>query len=178
MNNNTKLLKTLIEGMVAKEVKKQLPILLQELLGKGDDEQEPSQPPMVKQPTRQPLQKNSLMELLGGMEQLAQNAEPVAPKVTKTYTKNPMINAILNETVNDLSVRESGRAPSVALDGMLSMNSNSEEGLLNESVHNIPQQPTGPAESVLDFKGKDAAVDKIMNFDFKAILAKSKTIKR
>ena len=166
MNANTKLLKTLIEQMVSKEVKKQLPILLQELLTKDaePDTIVPSAAPKKQSNT-------SLLELMTKQE--PQPRQVVTPKVAKTYTKDPMINAILNETVNDLSTRESGRSPYVGMDGSLSMNSNSDEGMLNESIAPGHQQHIGTTDSVLDFKGKDPAVDNLMKWDFKAILAKS-----
>lgn len=167
MNDNTKLLKNLIEQMVSKEVKKQLPLLLHELLGKEDEL------PTMPQPSTNKPMRSSLMELVGGME-TSKPQPTVTPRVTKQYTKNPMFNAILNQTVNDLSSREGGRAPSVSMDGNFSMTDMSEVGILNESI--VPTQNISmpSAESVLDYKGKDAAVDNLMKWDFKAILEKSK----
>jgi hypothetical protein len=167
MNANTKLLKTLIEQMVSKEVKKQLPLLLQELLTK---DAEPDVTPSAPIPRKQ--SNTSLLELMSQQEPQPRQVA-TTPKVAKTYTKDPMINAILNETVNDLSTRESGRSPYVGMDGSLSMNSNPDGGMLNEAIAPSHQQHIATTDSVLDFKGKDPAVDNLMKWDFKAILAKS-----
>lgn len=176
MNNKTAILKGLIERMVSNEVKKQLPILLEELL---TDPQSSTNAPKS-QLTETIKQKSSLRELLAEEKDVSPPVQPPRQKQTKKYSSNPMINSILNSTVNDLSLRESGRAvPAVGLDGQIGMESRIDD--LNESIISQPQRqiseapqfiPTG-AESVLDLKGQNEAVDNLMKWDFSAILKKS-----
>ena len=175
MNNKTAILKGLIEKMVSNEVKKQLPILLEELLTN------PSNNTSIPKPVELTSRTSTLKEILEDKE--VSNVKPApTQKQTKKYSSNPMINSILNSTVNDLSLRESGRAvPSVGLDGQIGMSARIED--LNESIISQPQYNNTKIEasnvsspvidSVLDLKGQSEAVDNLMKWDFSAILKKS-----
>ena len=176
MNSKTSVLKKLIEQLVIKEVKKQVPILLQELLHDDASTHED----VVEERILTPLdaKRKSFKEMLGNTVPPQINQ---VPKEIKKYSKDPMINQILNETVNDLGARESGRAPAVGLDGGFQSQEIGDDGVvLNESISSPALRQSIPqvADSVLDFKGKDPAVDNLMKWDFKAILEKSKSKRR
>ena len=165
MNPKINILKSLIEQLVTKEVNKQLPILLQELLS-GDGE-------LVANSGIPKSDASSLMEMINSKTPITKPSnfrpEAAVPKPLRTYTKNPMINSILNETVNDLQLRESGRSPSVGLDGDF-QSSRGDVGTINETISNSQFIPT--STSILDCKD-DPAVKDLMKWDFSAILKKS-----
>ena len=172
MKLKTDILKKLIEQMVAKEVKRQIPILLQELLYTEAPEKSVTIIPEV-------AKRKSFKELLEEPEPV--NRSPAKPKELKQYTKDPLINQILNETVNDLSMREGGRVPHAGIDSGFESVAVVDDGtFINESISPISGIDSAPVSSgldspsVLDYKGKDAAVDNLMKWDFKAILEKSK----
>lgn len=155
---NTKELYGILEHLVSKEVSKQLPMLLQELLSNSPSKPAPSR--LVNEIVEEEIAPTkSFKELMNS------NVIPVSSRTTtkKTYTKDPILNAVLNETVNDLGLRESGRGPNVALDSEFPTTMTSEDGM----VTTIPK-----SESVLDFK-RDPEVKKVLDRDFSSILKKS-----
>ena len=160
----SKILISLIEQIVVKEVRKQLPILLQECLT----------PPVIQKPSIKIEDDSSLKHLLEQSE-VEEQPRIKPPVVVKKYSTNPMVNQILNETVNDLGLRESGRSPSVGLDGSFTK-LQADGGILNESATNIPNLPLSPSVpvSILDTKDQNPEVEKLMKWDFSAILKKSK----
>lgn len=117
----------IIEHLVAKEVRKQLPVVISEvfqnMMGKQivSEQQKPLAPSVpvkkesVKEQIEQDDMKASLRELFAGVtktgvtipvEQEVDAPPAPAPKQSKQYTKNPIFNKILNETTSDLRARE------------------------------------------------------------------------
>ena len=176
MNSKTAVLKTLIEQIVIKELRKQLPILLQELLSDGGENETETHTPTGSKSFK------SLQSLIS--ETTSTPRVNNIPKAPKKYSKDPMVNSILNETVNDLHLRESGRLPAVGLDGKFSTTASPDVGMLTENIEqinksinceNLPEEVGASGiKSILDYVGKDEAVDNLMKWDFKAILDKSK----
>ena len=156
----SKILIDLIEQLVAKEVRRQLPILLQECLT----------PPAPKL--------DSCNNNITSLKNLMENADVEVPSskppvIAKKYSSNPMVNQILNETVNDLGLRESGRSPSVGLDGTFSK-IRGDVGTLNEAMSVPVHSSMSAPVSILDTKNQNPEVEKLMKWDFSAILKKSK----
>lgn len=105
----------IIEHLVAKEIRKQLPTVIAETFQKmmGNKQVVTEQ----RQPTHQPIQeqveleedkdmmmKASLKELFSGTPVM--RTAQTQPQQQKVFTKNPVINQILNETTNDLRQRD------------------------------------------------------------------------
>lgn len=122
----------LIELIVAKEVRKQLPTIIaetfQNMMGKtvvAETQKPMSQPPQRQQieETIEPVEdeeqgeqvnlKTSLRELFAGTPVMQSQPQTRQPK---QFTKNPVLNQILNETVPDLRSRE-GLAGMAAFQG-------------------------------------------------------------
>jgi hypothetical protein len=109
----------IVEHLVAKEVRKQLPNLiseaLQNMMGKTVVTEEKHTNRLVK--VQKEVEENtmgdtpsdfkaSLRELFAGTP-VMKNPEQVAQtRELKKYTKDPVLNAILNETTNDLRAKE------------------------------------------------------------------------
>ena len=109
----------IIEHLVAKEVRKQLPKLIAEAfqnLGARPVISETKAPAVVKESTVEPPQdefKASLRELFAGVTPTGiKDADPTIretgqpARTARQYTKNPVLNQILNETTGDLRSRE------------------------------------------------------------------------
>lgn len=101
----------IIEHIVAKEVRKQLPGVMSEvfknMMGKPliSEQRKPAPAPVAPEPVEvdeEDDMKTSLRELFSGVTPV----EAVAPAPAKHYAKDPLINQILNETVSDLRQRE------------------------------------------------------------------------
>lgn len=121
----------LIELIVAKEVRKQLPTIIaetfQNMMGKPVVSE--SQKPITHPPQKQPIEENieseeenqdeqvnlkaSLRELFAGTPVMQSQPQTRQPR---QFTKNPIFNQILNETVPDLRARE-GLAGMAAFQG-------------------------------------------------------------
>jgi hypothetical protein len=111
----------IIEHIVAKEVRKQLPAIIaetfQNMMGKSvvteqkrlpepDIEEEIESAKTVEKGSSTKL-KASLRELFAGTPVMKIPPEQSQTKQSKKYTKDPVLNQILNETVSDLKQRES-----------------------------------------------------------------------
>lgn len=102
----------LIELIVAKEVRKQLPTIIaetfQNMMGKSvvTENSHPNveEPNDVSTSNEQINLKTSLRELFAGTPVIQPKNSPRQPK---QFTKNPVLNEILNETIPDLRSRES-----------------------------------------------------------------------
>jgi hypothetical protein len=123
----------IIEHLVAKEIRKQLPTIIaetfQNMMGKPvvNEQRQPVQSIREQiEPTisEDPVDfKASLRDLFAGTPVMKSKNES-GPKLVKQYTRDPKINQILNETVSDLRDREilvgaaafqGGYSPSLAL---------------------------------------------------------------
>ena len=104
-----------IEHLVRKEVRKQLPAIIaetfQNMMGKQvvTEHVQPSQ--VVEEQQTDPLEeeinlKASLREMFAGTSVMGESAPQSRPRAPKQYTKNPILNQILNETTPDLRMRE------------------------------------------------------------------------
>lgn len=135
----------IIEHLVAREVRKQLPQLIgeafQNMIGKSvvSDRQRPVQQPISEAiDQEEPITSETPEDFKMSMRELFAGVTPngvrmpisedgsmhIVPQQPKHYTKDPKLNAILNETVSDLRQRErmvggaafmGGYSPSVAI---------------------------------------------------------------
>lgn len=106
----------IIEHLVAREVRKQLPELIAEVFQNGlnkpilESKKQPKQvaPAPIQEDVQPEEFKSSLKELFSGVTRneaaIVENTQPVAQP--KQYTKNAVLNQILNETRGDLGQRE------------------------------------------------------------------------
>ena len=107
----------IIEMIVAKEVRKQLPTIIaetfQNMMGKQvvSERKQPVQ--TIQEQIDEPIEseqhdlKASLRELFAGTSVMSQPQAPQAgPKPMRQLAKDPVLNQILNETVSDLGARE------------------------------------------------------------------------
>ena len=106
----------IIEHLVAREIRKQLPTLIaetfQNMMGKPQQTiveqiQKPYIDPEIEQPIEEEVSdlKSSLRELFAGTPVMSSKSSQ-APNKSRQFTKDPKLNAILNETVSDLRQRE------------------------------------------------------------------------
>jgi len=110
----------IIEHIVAKEVRKQLPSIIAEtfhnMMGKSVVTERRAAPVEVIKEQVEPQEveveeqatdfKTSLRELFAGTPVMKSHSQPQQAKQPKQYTKNPVLNQILNETTSDLRDRE------------------------------------------------------------------------
>ena len=102
----------IIEHLVRKEVRKQLPVLIEEtfkdMTGKSTvNTNQKIEPVAEEQITEEPINfKASLRELFAGTSVMKSEQQESQDKQIKQYTKDPKLNAILNETKSDLRARE------------------------------------------------------------------------
>ena len=155
----------IIEHLVAKEIRKQLPTLIaetfQNMMGKKIVNEQ-------KQPIRQPIQekievpdeeinlKTSLKELFAGTSVMKTNQ--TQHQQQKVFTKNPVLNQILNETTNDLRQRDRmgggalGYSPALAMVPGFSPMSTTGAGQMMEEepalLKNIPMMPGASSMSI------------------------------
>ena len=108
-------LTNIIEQLVRKEVRKQLPSIIaetfQNMMGKRVvTEQRQSEPHEVYEqnsPQEDALNlKASLREMFAGTAVMNESAPPSIPRAPKQYARDPILNKILNETTSDLRMRE------------------------------------------------------------------------
>lgn len=195
----------IIEHLVAREVRKQLPNVIAEVFQQGlnkqpvlTEKQQPKpQPQAVKEAEEQNELQTSLKELFSGVTPsgMNENQQPVQ-KPQKQYTKNPILNQILNETSGDLRQRERMVGGAAAVAGYSTMPSPSElaaaasipvsappvlaEG--QESRH-VPMAAMPEGVSVLDVAKAgmvpEGVSEALTNFDrMKKILEQSKGKRR
>lgn len=116
----------IIEHLVAKEIRKQLPTIIaetfQNMMGKPIITEQIHPVQTIKEEKSKDF-KTSLKDLFAGTPVIKSEDES-GPKPIKQYTKDPKLNQILNETVSDLRDRErlvgaaafqGGYSPSLAL---------------------------------------------------------------
>jgi len=104
----------IIEHLVAREVRKQLPKIISEVFQNGLNKPVLTETQSVKnieEPIKENVEQNelktSLKELFSGVTpSIPSNDGASIQKVQKQYTKNPILNQILNETSGDLKQRE------------------------------------------------------------------------
>ncbi len=111
----------IVEHLVAREVRKQLPKLIAETFQNMTDKsvvteiKQSPQPDMVRE--RKEVNENtigdeptdfktSLRELFAGTPVMKTPTQISQPREPKKYAKDPILNAILNETTNDLRAKE------------------------------------------------------------------------
>lgn len=116
-----------IEHIVAREIRKQLPKIISEVFQNGlnkpilEAQTQPKQlaPAPIQEDLQQDDMKTSLRELFSGVSRVED--APMAPqsqaKPEKQYTKNPILNKILNETTADLRQRDRFMSPAAAMAG-------------------------------------------------------------
>jgi len=113
-----------IEHLVAKEVRKQLPAIISETLRNMKGKSLVSEQRQPAQPIREQVDNDveatpsdfraSLKELFAGTPVIRQ--EPREKKIIQ-YAKDPVLNAILNETTSDLRAKEMGVSGAAMLGG-------------------------------------------------------------
>jgi len=145
----------IIEQLVKKEVRKQLPVLIEEtfqnMTGKSTINNNQNREPVVKEQveeleiTEDPIDfKASLRELFAGTP-VMRNPELTSPqtKQIKQYTKDPKLNAILNETISDLRDKER-LVGAAAMAGGYSPSLNMIPGF-NPSAESMREMPAEPS---------------------------------
>jgi len=157
-----------VEREVHRQVSKQLPKLLFEMLG-----QKPSVPQtlvkedLVSDPDSTPVSKNVATYT---------NVPTPQKKVIKRYAKDPVLNAILNETTPGIpqsDVDEGVPLPNFSRIGVSNEFMGEMKEILNESnIGSVPSQPEEMIEETPPSSGPD--LSKLFNKNFKAILEKSK----
>lgn len=157
-----------IEREVERQVSKQLPKLLFEMLG-----QKPSQQTMVREdiasdPDAMPIPRKV-------QPQVALPTAVPQKKVTKRYAKDPVLNAILNETTPGLP--QTGIDTGVPLPNFERVGVSQEfmgemKEILNESSNLTNVEPEEMIEQPTPSAGPD--LSKLFNKNFKAILDQSK----
>ena len=152
-------LRDFIRPLVAEEVQKQLPKLLFEMLGQ--------QPKAV-------IRESAT--IIAPKISSQQPITPQQPKPIKRYAKNPMLNAVLNETVPGLPATPYGNMgipiPDFNKVGVSEEFMGNIREIMNENVSvptNTPEPETGTAGI--------PNLANLFNKDFKSILEKSKKIK-
>jgi hypothetical protein len=108
----------IIEHLVAREVRKQLPTVISEvfqnMMGNKPvitEKKEPEERAPIREQQEPDEFKASLKELFAGVTPTGvhvpePNVDKPAPRQARQYTKNPVLNQILNETTGDLRQRE------------------------------------------------------------------------
>lgn len=106
----------IIEHLVAREVRKQLPAIIAEtfknMMGKSVVTEQQSQPIQEQVERNSILDKEkidfkaSLKELFSGTPVIKSTEQSEMPKPIRQFTKDPVLNQILNETTSDLRQRE------------------------------------------------------------------------
>lgn len=104
----------IIEHLVSKEIRKQLPTVIAEVFQNmmanktvvsENKELDPSVKENIQEEEEHSDLKTSLRELFSGVTPVAK-PQAATPKQTRQYTKNPVLNQILNETTADLRSRD------------------------------------------------------------------------
>ncbi len=112
----------MIHRLVAEEIKKQLPKALNEAIAKGiqnsqllEDKQVPKQQKMESEDIESDFRK-SMMDMFEGddLDDVSMIQQPTQLREQKTYTKDPKINAILNETTPFSNQQRTGMAGAAA----------------------------------------------------------------
>lgn len=120
----------IIEHLVAREVRKQLPNVIAEVFQQGLNKQSvltgkqhpKPQPEISKEADEQADLQTSLKELFSGVTPTGINENrQVISKPQRQYTTNPVWNQILNETNGDLRQRERMAGGAAMVDGYSSM---------------------------------------------------------
>jgi len=141
-----------IEHLVAKEVRKQLPAIISETLrnmqGKSlvSEQRKPAQP-IIEQVDNDveatPSDfKASLRELFAGTP-VIRRQEPQEKKIIQ-YAKDPVLNAILNETTSDLRSKEHPLA--AAYMGNFDRSATADMGMVEENPAFARNMPTMPSQ--------------------------------
>lgn len=156
----------IIEHLVAREVRKQLPAIISEtfqnMMGKKVVTEQKRAPQPIQEDVE--IQENtieegptdfkaSLRELFAGTAVMQKAPQP-SPTEVRQYTKNPILNQILNETTGDLRSRErlvgaaafqGGYSPSLSM--VPGFNPNAAGGEMQPEadgfLNNIPTMPAG-----------------------------------
>ena len=122
----------IIEHLVAKEIRKQLPAIIaetfQNMMGKSIVNEQRQSVRSIREEIEEPSSeeqqdfKSSLRELFAGTPVMKPQQETLAPREEVRYSKNPMINQVLNETVTQLLDRgRSGMPTATGYSPALSM---------------------------------------------------------
>jgi len=191
---NAKEFKAEIRKIILEELRAQLPIIVESVITSIQKSAPQNNSPEEKKPIQESIKNNkyigNLLETLDETDDITPSSPaPPQQQTTKKYTSNPILNAILNETTNDLRSRErmAGINPiGAGLDGEFSTLTSAEDpgATLNEtpqlrSPTTITQPVTPIVKSVIDIKNElppelARMFSKERN---KAILEKSKNIK-
>lgn len=114
----------IIEHLVAREVRKQLPVLLTETLRSMKSSVVTEAAPKIQtiqeqvDTTESPIDfKASLRDLFAGTPVMRTPELPPEQRPTIKYAKDPILNQILNETVGDLRTRERRVGPAAFMGG-------------------------------------------------------------
>jgi hypothetical protein len=120
-----------IRKIVSEEVRKQLPSVISEAFQSMVNEK-PIIEPQLKKPS---IQKGA-----------------TTPKPFKQYTKNPILNQILNETTNDLKARDHMSGPSVGLLESMDKIMANDDAVVTGDMRELMSESVGSPTSVLDVK--------------------------
>jgi len=176
---NSKQLKKLIETVVAKELKKQLPAILEHV-----SRQQTQSTELNETVTADPfkLAELALAEAReGGGSAVMDGVEFTTPtqKPKRRLSKNPMLNEILNQTTPfngadremDKTVNFDSTWAAGGVDGLKAKMDNG-VGLNNTASHTAPSAPTS---SGMGITTGVASLDRILNRDNSALVAKFNT---
>jgi hypothetical protein len=172
-NEFKEVIRQLVIEEVKKEVSKQLPKLLFEMLGQQAK-------PVIREssPISQtiPQQKRPIDEEIAPKFQKLPGTIPAAPRPMKKYSSNPVLNQILNETTPGLpSMSEGIPLPGLENGGFEKIGggvSDEFKAEMRQLMSEGVEMPEPIQEQVEESSGPD--LSKLFNKDFKAILNKSK----
>jgi len=136
----------LIECLVSREIKKQLPSIINEIKKSGSIVESAPLPTKNNDVSL----KASLKEMFESGNPVENTMAPAAPK--KQFVKDPMLNQILNETASDLRTRESSmspvaafieqyRNPMVPVQGMMTTSEEFSENVTAMPSNPLPSRP-------------------------------------
>lgn len=169
----------IMEHLIHKEIKKQLPILISEAVSKiSNDTVEKTVINEKVVPIEENL-KSSLKDLFQGVERIDQQVEineVVSERPPKRYTKNEKWNQILNETTSDLRSKERmmGASAGLAFDTSGLINKIAPPPLVDgkESVH-VPLDVLPQGASVLDVANHlDPKLKSVLTRNYSQVLKK------
>lgn len=146
----------LIECLVSRELKKQLPSIINEVKGHIIKEAATPQPHKNHSDDAEIDLKTSLKELFSGASPV-QKTQPVVAE-TKRYMKDPVLNQLLNETRPDIRARDTGMSPIAAyidqyklsqpqIQPITGMGEMMETGADMGFLHNIPTMQQSTVQS-------------------------------
>jgi len=168
----------IIEHLVEREVRKKLPSIIaetfQNMMGKSvvTEQRNVAENPHIKkidESIDDPINlKTSLRELFAGTPVMKEPSEVSQPRAPRHFTKNPILNQILNETTSDLGSRErlvgaaayqGGYSPSVSMSPMVASEAVEESSFMK----NTPSIPISKPKRLVDGEESNHAPMPMLN---------------